>query len=367
MLATDPYENATSQTVLCAMSGGVDSSVAALLLCEEGFDVRGATMELFDVEGAKENADAEDAREVCQRLGIPHGTLDLKERFATCVIDTFCASYLDGRTPNPCIQCNRTLKLASLQQVRRARGMGSVATGHYVRRAFDPHTGTWQLLRAADPDKDQSYVLYHLTQEDLAHMLFPLGDLTKDAVRRLAAEQGFGNAQKAESQDICFVPDGDHVGFIARRCGMDARAFAPGDIVDETGAVRGQHQGLIRYTLGQRKGIGIANAEPLYVKAKDVAHGRLIVAPRAGLLTSTVAVEDVNVISGDTRPRTCAVTVKLSYRQDPVPAEIQLLEDRKALIRLAEPQTRPAPGQSAVAYVGDVVLCGGTVSDVSPE
>ncbi|MCI8366083.1 MAG: tRNA 2-thiouridine(34) synthase MnmA [Eggerthellaceae bacterium] len=376
--STDVSASTTARPrVLSAMSGGVDSSVATLLLMRQGFDVAGITMKLFDAEVIGPDAqstccsldDVEDAKAVCRRLEVPHYTLNFKERFAECVVDPFCESYAHGETPNPCIECNRHLKFAGLQQRRRELGADYVATGHYVQRAFDDETGTWQLLRAADRDKDQSYVLYHLTQDDLAHMLFPLGGLHKGEVRELAAENGFVNAEKPESQDICFVPDGNYAAFIERRRGTDgSRAandpFAPGDIVDETGRVRGRHNGLIHYTIGQRKGIGVANPVPLYVVAKNVAENQLMVAPHEGLMTSEVPLRDVNIISGDYTPRTVEVAVKLSYRQEPVPAEFEILPHRRAVIRLASPQVRPAPGQAAVAYVGETVLGGGTVDNL---
>lgn len=354
---------AASECVLSAMSGGVDSSVATMLLMEEGYKVQGVTMQLFDDTATSCLDDAEDARAVCGHLGIPHTVLDLRDSFSMWVIDPFCASYLSSETPNPCIYCNRHLKFAKLQKYRRQTAAQYVATGHYARRAFDPLTKTWQLLRATDHDKDQSYVLYHLTQEDLAHTLFPLGSLEKEQVRQLAAQHGFANAQKPESQDICFIPDGDYVAFIQERLmGPSKAVLAPGDIVDETGAVRGRHNGLIRYTIGQRKGLGIANPVPLYVKEKDPRHNRLVVAPHERLMTSHVKLRDVNVISGNYRPRTTEVTVKLSYRQQPVAARIQLLDHREALVQLETPQVRPAPGQAVVAYVGEVVLAGGTVT-----
>ncbi len=359
----NPHSQATSHAhVLSAMSGGVDSSVATMLLAEQGYEVTGITMRLFDSPDRRPSREAEDAKSVCDRMGIPHAVLDFRDKFAACVIDPFCTSYLNAETPNPCIKCNRHLKLAGLQEHRRQLGAQYVATGHYVRRAFDPETSTWQLLRAIDHNKDQSYVLYHLTQEDLAHMLFPLGSLKKEQVRQLAAEHGFANAQKPESQDICFIPDGDYAGFIEQRATAAGNAFAAGEIVDDTGKVRGRHNGLIHYTIGQRKGLGIANPVPLYVKEKDPLRNRLIVAPHEGLMTNCVKLRDVNVISGDYHPRTVEVTVKLSYRQQPVAASIQLLDHREALVQLETPQVRPAPGQAVVAYVGEVVLAGGTVT-----
>lgn len=359
----NPHFQATDRAhALSAMSGGVDSSVATMLLMEEGLEVTGVTMRLFDGSACSPSRDAEDAQAVCDRLGIPHVTLDFREKFAACVIDPFCTSYLSAETPNPCISCNRHLKFAGLQEYRRQIGAQCVATGHYVRRAFDAETDTWQLLRAVDHDKDQSYVLYHLTQEDLAHMLFPLGSLKKEQVRQLAAEHGFANAQKPESQDICFIPDGNYAAFIEQQAAGASNAFAPGEIVDNTGKVRGRHNGLIHYTIGQRKGIGVANPVPLYVKGKDPLRNQLIVAPREGLMTDHVRLRDVNVISGDYRPRTVETTAKLSYRQHPVASQLKLLDNREAFVQLETPQVRPAPGQAVVAYVGEVVLAGGTVA-----
>ena len=268
--------NEDGSRVLAAMSGGVDSSVAALVLRDAGYEVEGVTLKLFDNDDAFivgestccSLSDAEDARQVCLSLGLPHFIYNFSRTFNVDVIDRFCASYLAGKTPNPCIDCNRYVKFAALQERRRELGYDYVATGHYACRAYNDETGRYELRRGVDANKDQSYVLFHLSQDTLAHMLFPLGELTKPEVRALAEEHGFINASKAESQDICFVPDGDYASFIERR---EGRAFQPGDIVDRDGKVLGRHEGLARYTIGQRKGIGVAAPEPLYVFAKDAA------------------------------------------------------------------------------------------------
>lgn len=348
--------------VMAAMSGGVDSSVCALLLQEAGYAVRGATMVLRDDQKSTcgSSRDVEDAREVCRRLGIPHDAFDLRDRFDAAVVRPFCDAYLEGRTPNPCIACNRFLKFESLQQRRRELGFDYVATGHYARRRWDAATGRWQLLRACDPAKDQSYVLYHLTQDTLARMLFPLGELTKGEVRELARARGFVTAAKPESQDICFVPDGDYAGFIEGRCGADT-AFNPGEIVDREGRVLGEHAGLIRYTIGQRKGIGVAAREPLYVLGKDASANRLIVGFRDELLSSGVVARDVNLIGGDAWEAPREVQVKTHYRQRPVAATVEMSGDDELTVVFDELQSSAAPGQSAVLYDGDEVLGGGTI------
>ena len=359
-------------SVMAAMSGGVDSSVCALLLQEAGFDVRGATMvlrggEVLGDAGEGEGStcgssrDVEDARAVCRRLGILHDAFDLRDRFDAAVVRPFCDAYLEGRTPNPCIDCNRFLKFETLQKRRREMGLDYVATGHYARRRWDEATGRWQLLRASDPAKDQSYVLYHLTQETLAHMLFPLGELTKDEVRELARAHGFVTAEKPESQDICFVPDGDYAGVIEGHCGAGA-AFEPGEIVNREGRVLGEHAGLIRYTIGQRKGIGVAAREPLYVLGKDASANRLVVGFKDELLSSGVVACDVNLISGGVLEGPRKVQVKTHYRQRPVPAVAEQTGPDELTVTYEEPQRVAAPGQAAVLYEGDVVLGGGTIA-----
>lgn len=372
--------------VLVAMSGGVDSSVAALLLRDAGYDAAGVTMKLFgdEVAGAGgrcavgestccSQRDVEDARQVAFGLGLEHFTFNFTGVFGREVIDRFCDAYVHGRTPNPCIDCNRYLKFAALQQRRAQLGYDYVATGHYARRGYDERTGRWLLKRGADASKDQSYVLYHLTQDDLAHMLFPLGELAKPEVRALAARHGFGNADKPESQDICFVPDGDYAGFIERYAGLgdgagaagradgDARrAFRPGEIVDGAGAVLGEHRGLVHYTIGQRKGIGVAAPEPLYVLAKDVEANRLVVGPHRALGVREVRACDVNLISVPEMREPMRVTAKTHYRQEARPAWA-VCEGGVLTATFDDEVPRPAPGQALVLYAGDTVVGGGTI------
>ena len=357
---------ASGKRVLVAMSGGVDSSVAALVLTGAGWDVQGVTLKLFSDDDAfieGESAccsldDAEDARQVCLELGIPHIMYNFSRTFGADVIDRFCDGYLCGATPNPCIDCNRYVKFAALQERRRQLGFDYVATGHYARRAFNEETGRFELLRGRDAAKDQSYVLFHLDQDTLAHMLFPLGELTKPEVRELAVRHGFANAGKAESQDICFVPDGDYARFIERRRGV---RFDPGDIVNRDGKVLGRHAGLPRYTVGQRKGIGVAYAEPLYVFAKDMARNELVVDTAARAVCSGVEVADVNFIARSSLPAPGRFAVKTHYRQVARPAVVEQTGDASIRITFDEPQRACAPGQAAVVYDGDAVVCGGTI------
>ena len=402
MGAMDEWMEKADASVMMAMSGGVDSSVAALLLTEAGCQVTGVTMKLFGADVLEPDCDSsccslddvEDARAVCRRLGVPHYTFNFGDLFGEAVIGRFCDAYLEGTTPNPCIDCNRFLKFEALQRRRRELGLDAVATGHYARRAFDEATGRWQLLQARDAAKDQSYVLYHLTQDSLAHMVFPLGDLTKPEVRALARTHGFGNAEKAESQDICFVPDGDYAGFIERRCGVGANdgaarvnavqvgerartaedasaassgatlpaAFQPGEIVDRAGRVLGEHRGLIHYTVGQRKGIGVAASEPLYVFAKDAAANRLVVGGAAEVQVAGVVARDVNLIAVERLEGPRSVSVKTHYRQRPVAAMVDQTGDDELRVVFAEPQRAAAPGQAVVLYDGDVVVGGGTIA-----
>ncbi|MBR0404996.1 MAG: tRNA 2-thiouridine(34) synthase MnmA [Eggerthellaceae bacterium] len=357
-----------AEKVLMAMSGGVDSSVGALVLRDAGYDVTGVTMKLFGnddifVEGESSCCsldDVEDARQVCLDLGLEHFVYNFTHSFAEHVVERFCRAYLAGETPNPCIDCNRYLKFEALQQRRRELSFDYVATGHYARRAFNAETGRYELKRGLDANKDQSYVLFHLTQDTLAHMLFPLGDLTKPQVRALAQEHGFSNARKTESQDICFVPDGDYAAFIRRHDG-DSSAFHPGPIVDREGKLLGKHSGLIHYTIGQRKGIGVAAAEPLYVFSKDVERNELVVDTAERTRCDTVKVRDVNFISRAYLEQPEHFTVKTHYRQKPLGATVEQTDEYRVLIHFDEPQRACAAGQAAVLYDDDTVVCGGTI------
>lgn len=356
---------ASKGKVLMAMSGGVDSSTAAVKLLSEGYELLGITMHLFcpdpdiQVKGGTccSLDDIADAKRVAHSLGFEHYTLNFAEQFKDKVIERFCSAYEQGRTPNPCIDCNRYLKFALLQQRLREFGCDYVATGHYARRVELPD-GSFGLARGADATKDQSYVLYHLNQDTLAHMLFPLGDMTKTQTRALAAENGLVNADKDESQDICFVPDGDYARFIEDYRG---HAFEPGDVVDTSGAVLGQHKGLIRYTIGQRKGLNLGGGQdPLYVVGKNAQSNTLVVGRGSDLLSRQVAACDVNLVSGKAWEGERAVQAKIGYRMAATAAHARMVGDTLC-VEFEEPVRAVSPGQSLVIYDGDLVLGGGTI------
>ncbi len=347
-----------------AMSGGVDSSTAAVRLLEAGYDLVGVTMHLFcpdpdiEVKGGTccSLDDIEDARSVARSLGFEHYVLNFADAFEKEVIDRFCDAYEQGRTPNPCIDCNRYLKFAMLQKRRRELGCDYVATGHYARRVrLDD--GSYALKKGLDPAKDQSYVLYHLDQSTLGHMLFPLGDMTKAQTRELATKNGLVNAQKDESQDICFVPDGDYARFIEERRGISTQ----GDIFDVDGNLRGQHCGLIRYTIGQRKGLNLGGGcDPLYVVGKHAAANTLVVGPAAALYATHVEADDINIISGMPWSGSMRVQAKIGYRMQATPAEARV-DGGRIVVDFDDPVRAVSPGQSLVLYDGDIVLGGGAI------
>lgn len=367
----------TKKRAMVAMSGGVDSSVAAKLVLDAGLDATGVTCKMFgsnvladDQEGLDSFMDeVDDAKRVCRKLGIEHYTFNYKDVFERSVIRPFVDSYLCGRTPNPCVDCNRHVKFGALQRRREELGFDCIATGHYARTGFDATTGRWRLMRAECEGKDQSYMLCHLSQSDLAHSMFPLGELSKEEVRSLAEDAGFANARKRESQDVCFIPDGNCARFVeqwSRQSGHAGSLGASGAIEDVSGKAIGRHNGLFRYTIGQRKGIGIAVGEPLYVVDKDVARNVLVVGTRDDLLTRAVESDEVNFVS--LAPEKAAaedipVLAKTSYRQTPRPATARFT-DGKATLVFDEPIARPAPGQALAMYdaeTGECVLAGATI------
>ena len=350
---------------MIAMSGGVDSSVAAYLMQERGYEAIGVTMHLFDNEdiGITDKtccslSDTDDARSVAARLGIPFYVLNFKEDFRRNVIDRFVSAYAEGKTPNPCIDCNRYLKFGKLITKMRELGFDYVVTGHYARISFDEGRGRYILRKAKDAHKDQSYVLYSLTQEQLSHVLLPLGELTKPEVRDIAEKHGFVNARKRDSQDICFVPDGDYARFIKENCGV---SFDEGDFVDRDGSFIARHKGIIHYTVGQRRGLGIAAKAPYYVLSKDAAANRVVLGSHEDLFTDSLTAEDLNFISVDKLTGSMQVSAKIRYSSRETPAVIAPLENGDVRVQFDEPQRAVTPGQTVVFYDGDIVVGGGTI------
>jgi tRNA-specific 2-thiouridylase len=345
------------QKVIVAMSGGVDSSLTAALLLAQGYAVVGLTMRLGleSLPSAAQMSDpAVDAARVAAQLGIEHHVVDFSEFFQRQVIAPFSGDYSSGRTPNPCVLCNNKLKFGVLLDKALELGGDFLATGHYVRRAQSD--GHYHIRKAIDPKKDQSYFLFGLTQAQLKHCLFPLGEMTKEQVRQAASELDLAVAQKTESQDICFIPDGDYIGFL-EAYGIERSG---GDIVHVDGQVLAQHQGLYRYTIGQRKGLGIGWSEPLYVVALDTCANRVIVGEKQHLLCERMQVADCNwSIAQPQQVLHCGCRIR--YRHQEVPARLEPQEDGRVLVVFEEPQRGVTPGQAAVFYDGDLVIGGGWI------
>lgn len=354
-----------AEKVLVAMSGGVDSSVAAYLLQQQGYACIGVTMRLYENETAGiprghtccSLDDVEDARAVAYDLGMPYYVLNFTEEFDEKVIRKFVQVYQNGGTPNPCIDCNRYLKFDHLLNRARELGCDYIATGHYVQRWQDEN-GRWGLRKNDDPGKDQSYVLYSLTQDQLAHTLFPLGGMHKDAVRAIAEEQGLCNARKHDSQDICFVPDGDYAAAVERLTGARSE---PGRFVDAHGNVLGTHRGIIHYTIGQRRGLGIAAEAPLYVCGIDVPNNEVVLGRNADLFSTELDASGCNWISGDVPQQPLRVTARIRYRQPEQPCTVTVTGADTVHVSFETPQRAITRGQAVVFYDGDTVLGGGTI------
>ncbi|MBQ7840898.1 MAG: tRNA 2-thiouridine(34) synthase MnmA [Lachnospiraceae bacterium] len=355
-----------NKKAVIAMSGGVDSSVAAFLMKEQGYTCIGATMKLFhneDIGVCREHTccsldDVEDARSVAFSLGIPYYVFNFSQRFREDVMERFVDAYENGRTPNPCIDCNRYLKFDKLFQRAKEIEYDYVVTGHYAQVEYDEVSGRYLLKKALDDTKDQSYVLYSLTQQQLAHVKFPLGNLRKAQVREIAEAQGFVNARKHDSQDICFVQNGSYADFIRQFTGKD---YPEGDFVDKDGNVLGRHAGIIHYTLGQRKGLGLALKEPMYVTAIDPVSNTVRLGTHEELFTKELNAGDINLISVAEIEKPMRVKAKVRYRQKEQWATVTQPEKDRLHIVFEEPQRAITAGQAVVLYDDDVVVGGGTI------
>ncbi|MBC7185718.1 MAG: tRNA 2-thiouridine(34) synthase MnmA [Calditrichaeota bacterium] len=352
--------------VAVAMSGGVDSSVAAALLKQQGYTVKGLTMRLWEGPSPQPHSccaseAVRDAQAVCEKLGIRHYIIDLRREFEHEVVVNFVEEYLRGRTPNPCVLCNARIKWGELLQVAMSLGATHLATGHYARLAFSSEAGRFVLRKGLDSHKDQSYALWGLTQHQLAHTLFPLGGMRKKEVRQLAASWGLPTADRPESQEVCFVPEGHYGDFVNEWAGRLGKRVAPGEVVDSVGRVLGEHRGYPFYTIGQRKGVGVAVGRPVYVVDIDPAQNRLQVGTAEELLSTGLEATPVNWVSVECPEAGRVVTAKIRYKDTGFAATVEYADKERLILRFGKPQRAVTPGQSVVLYDGDLVLGGGVI------
>ena len=350
--------------VAVAMSGGVDSSVAAARLVRDGFDVIGISMRLYDTEATKSCCSAKDladAAAVADKLQIPHYTVDFRELFKQKVIEPFCREYLAGRTPNPCVDCNRFVKLTALTHLANKLSAAGLATGHYVQIGRDDITGRWLVSKSVDEKKDQSYMFWCASQESLSQMKTPLGNFNKTQVRELAKEFALPVAEKNESQDICFVPDNNYRGFLAKQ---DFYSPTPGPMVDTSGNLMGQHSGLSNYTVGQRKGLGISGPSRIYVASIDVDSNTLVLGSREDTAARRLIVDQVNWVAWPDLLDTRSVEAVHRYHARPLTAHISPLGENRVMVEYPQPVSGVAPGQSVVFYEGNIVVGGGICESV---
>ncbi|MEE0945529.1 MAG: tRNA 2-thiouridine(34) synthase MnmA [Acutalibacteraceae bacterium] len=344
--------------VIIGMSGGVDSSVAAYVLKNQGYEVIGVTLSLYRenaVTGATD--DCRDAAAVCEKLGIKHIVVDKRSVFENTVIKNFIDEYERGGTPNPCVLCNKAVKFSEMLKIAHELGASFVATGHYCDLIND--NGKYMLKRPKDKNKDQTYMLYKLTQNELSRILMPLSSYTKEEIREIARKIGLAVADRPDSQDICFVPDGDYVGFISRYTG---KTYPQGDYISVDSKILGRHKGIINYTVGQRKGLGIALGKPAFVISKNAENNTVTLSDDEALLfTDTVKIKDINFISGELPKESIRVEAKLRYRHKESPATLSITGENQGVLVFETPQRAAASGQAAVFYDGDILIGGGTI------
>lgn len=340
------------------VSGGVDSSVAAYLLQQQGYEVTGFTLKLWRDEVYGKMDFIEDAREVCRVLGIPHIVLDYSEEFRKTVIENFKTEYEKGRTPNPCIVCNKNIKFGKVFEQMEQMHYDYVATGHYSKVFYDETSGRYLIRKSSAQTKDQTYMHYNLSQQQLAHTLFVLGDYDKQQVREIAAQAGLPTAGKKDSQEICFIENDDYIDFLNKQFGITG---TPGNFIDETGKVLGRHQGIIHYTIGQRKGLGIAFGQPMFVTAINAADNTVTLGEKGAEYREEFVIRDTNFLPFDTLEKPTRFMGKVRYSQKEQPALLTPLSDKRVKVVFDEPQRAVTPGQSAVFYDGDILVGGGVI------